>query len=38
MRRDKLVELIQGLIDEWGEEMVLFDVRPNTSSVPPTGE
>lgn len=38
MRRDKLVELIQGLIDKWGEEMIIFDVRPNTADVPQAGE
>jgi len=29
-RRDKLVEHIQARIDEWGEELVLFDQRPAT--------
>jgi hypothetical protein len=33
-RRDKLVALVQGRIDEWGEELVLFDQRPPTDSAP----
>lgn len=33
-RRDKLVELIQARIDEWGEELVLFDQRPPTDTAP----
>ena len=33
-RRDKLVALLQGRIDEWGEELVLFDQRPPTDSAP----
>ncbi len=37
-RRDKLVELIQGRIDEWGEALVLFDQRPPTESAPWVGE
>lgn len=37
-RRDKLVELIQGRIDEWGDALVLFDQRPPTESAPWVGE
>ncbi len=33
-RRDKLVEHIQGLIDEWGEAMIIFDNRPPTETAP----
>jgi hypothetical protein len=33
-RRDKLVDLIQARIDEWGEELVLFDQRPPTETAP----
>jgi len=33
-RRDKLVDLIQARIDEWGEELVLFDQRPPTDIAP----
>jgi len=33
-RRDKLVDLIQARIDEWGEELVLFDQRPPTKTAP----
>ncbi len=33
-RRDKLVEHIQALIDQWGEELVLFDQRPPTTVAP----
>ena len=33
-RRDKLVDHIQGLIDEWGEELILFDVQPPTETAP----
>ena len=33
-RRDKLVDLLQGRIDEWGEELVLFDQRPPTELAP----
>jgi hypothetical protein len=33
-RRDKLVDLIQARIDEWGEELVLFDQRPPTDTAP----
>ena len=34
IRRDKLVDLIQARIDEWGEELVLFDQRPPTKTAP----
>ena len=34
IRRDKLVDLIQARIDEWGEELVLFDQRPPTETAP----
>lgn len=34
VRRDKLVELLQARIDEWGEELVLFDQRPPTDTAP----
>jgi hypothetical protein len=37
-RRDKLVELIQARIDEWGEDLVLFDQRPPTETAPWIGE
>jgi hypothetical protein len=37
-RRDKLVELLQSRIDEWGEELVLFDQRPPTEQAPWAGE
>jgi hypothetical protein len=33
-RRDKLVEHIQGLIDNLGEDLVLFDQRPPTERAP----
>ena len=33
-RRDKLVELLQARIDEWGEDLVLFDERPPTARAP----
>ena len=33
-RRDKLVEHIDGLIAERGEELVLFDQRPPTEQAP----
>jgi len=33
-RRDKLVDLIQARIDEWGAELVLFDQRPPTETAP----
>ncbi|MCW8984074.1 MAG: hypothetical protein OQK55_01925 [Thermoanaerobaculales bacterium] len=34
IRRDKLVDLLQARIDEWGEELVLFDQRPPTEMAP----
>ena len=34
MRRDKLVEHIQALIDEWGEGSILFDIGPPTEIAP----
>jgi len=37
-RRDKLVDLLQARIDEWGEELVLFDQRPTTEIAPWVGE
>jgi len=37
-RRDKLVELVQGRINEWGEDLVLFDQRPPTETAPWVGE
>ena len=37
-RRDKLVDLLQARIDEWGEELVLFDQRPPTETAPWAGE
>ena len=37
-RRDKLVDLLQARIDEWGEELVLFDQRPPTDTAPWVGE
>jgi hypothetical protein len=33
-RRDALVARIQGLIDEWGEQMIIFDDRPATETAP----
>ena len=33
-RRDKLVDHIQGLVDEWGEEIVFYDLRPPSGTVP----
>jgi len=33
-RRDALVVHIQGLIDEWGEAMIIFDDRPPTETAP----
>jgi hypothetical protein len=38
VRRDKLVDLLQARIDEWGEELVLFDQRPPTETAPWVGE
>ena len=37
-RRDKLVDLLQARIDQWGEELVLFDQRPPTDTAPWVGE
>ena len=37
-RRNKLVDLLQARIDEWGEELVLFDQRPPTETAPWVGE
>ena len=34
IRRDKLLDLLQARIDEWGEELVLFDQRPPTEPAP----
>jgi hypothetical protein len=34
VRRDKLVDLLQARIDEWGEDLVLFDQRPHTETAP----
>jgi len=33
-RRDKLADLLQARIDEWGEELVLYDQRPPTETAP----
>jgi len=33
-RRDKLLGLLQGRIDEWSEELVIFDQRPPTKTAP----
>lgn len=33
-RRDQLVDLLQARIDEWGEDIVLFDQRPPTDTAP----
>jgi hypothetical protein len=38
VRRDKLVDLLQARIDEWGDELVLFDQRPPTKIAPWVGE
>lgn len=38
VRRDKLVDHLQGLIDEWGEAPILFDQRPPTDTAPWTGQ
>jgi hypothetical protein len=38
VRRDKLVERLQARIDEWGEDLVLFDQRPPTETAPWAGE
>jgi hypothetical protein len=34
VRRDKLVEYIKALMDEWGEESILFDIGPPTEIAP----
>ncbi len=34
VRRDKLVEHIQAIIDEWGEGAILFDIGPPTEVAP----
>lgn len=34
VRRDKLVEHIQALIDQWGEGSILFDIGPPTEIAP----
>ena len=34
VRRDKLVEYIQALMDEWGEGSILFDIGPPTEIAP----
>lgn len=38
VRRDKLVEHIQALIDEWGEGLILFDIGPATEIAPWGGD
>jgi len=38
VRRDKLVAYIQALIDEWGEEAILFDIGPPTEIAPWGGD
>jgi hypothetical protein len=37
-RRDQLVDILQTRIDEWGEQIVLFDQRPPTETAPWVGE
>jgi hypothetical protein len=37
-RRDQLVELLQGRIDLWGEDVVLFDQRAPTETAPWVGD
>jgi len=37
-RRDQLVDILQARIDEWGEQVVLFDQRPPTDTAPWIGE
>ena len=32
--KHKIVDHIQGLIDQWGEEIVLFDLRPPDATAP----
>jgi hypothetical protein len=36
-RRDKIVDKLQAAIDEWGEELILFDQRPPTQQAPWVG-
>ncbi|HSN55371.1 MAG TPA: hypothetical protein VLT32_11895, partial [Candidatus Sulfomarinibacteraceae bacterium] len=38
IRRDKLVEHIRGLIDTWGEEMIIFDSPAPPTEVRPNGK
>ena len=38
VRRDKVVEHIQALIDEWGEGAILFDIGPATEIAPWGGD
>ena len=38
VRRDKLVEYIQALMDEWGEGPILFDIGPPTEIAPWGGD
>jgi hypothetical protein len=38
IRRDKLVEHIRGLIDKWGESMIIFDLPAAPAEGPPAGE
>lgn len=38
VRRDKLVEHIQALIDKWGEGSILFDIGPQTEIAPWGGD
>jgi hypothetical protein len=33
-RRDALVLLLQGLIDQWGEQMIIFEHRPASETAP----
>ena len=37
-RRDQLVEILQERIDQWGEDIVLFDQRPPTETAPWVGD
>jgi len=34
VRRDKIVGHVQGLIDQWGEDLILFEQRPPTETAP----
>lgn len=38
IRRDKLVEHIRGLIDKWGESMIIFELPAAPFEGPPAGE